>query len=814
MPKMKAAHGPYMAAAIEQGSLHASSCQPGEELELELPPLEDLPKNIAVLMEGRNADSVFSRVTFNNCLADNMANIRLNTIDGSPPFSSTNVDGRQLDVTVDAKWLRRPPPATPDDFYAGVQPGHIVEMKTTKPIGFRVWEVVKVVRMDDSGSCTVSRGPSRQAVLDGTDDCVEEDVSKEQLRPHWRARLKSARSTDVVWVTVKPAAPAGGEYVHGKKKPGKAGKSRRRVAGSSTEHGEEQADEDGGLAWQPAFDDDDEEEEEEEEEEEPDLNEPRVDTPLAAADDAADDTLGRDDPVIQELTFGGADAAAPAAAAASAVEKLDGLVAAGGALTKARWEGARYEGPLVSVIFNRSGKPEKRAHGVGKLTFANGDVYEGPFHQGQRHGKGKLTYAEFGDEFVGEWRGDKQHGHGRFSFADGSYYEGDHSEGVAYGKGEKVFKGDTAKEAGYADGTTYIGQWQDNEFHGRGTLTGPDDEVIRDGEWRNGEAHDVQPASRAEPWYELVEDEGHYAMTVENNYTLYSLVKELRRGGGEVSEDEIIRLNKGRPGEDLEKIYEKKKQKYNSDAAVAKAVRFWPGTVWLPRQAALAYKAQMAKADKEAAAAAAEAAAAEAPAVAAPQPAQEEEEEEEMEVVVVPDDDAHDSALARVEKRLGEVGSALQSATVERAKLQKQVANMGSDPLFAEFVLKLQDEKQARDAKIAGEEAKKRKLEDARVGIQQMQRAAKRRKEEALEKARAEAAAREAAEKAKEEAAEKARAEARAREAAEKATAEAARLEAEAEAAKEAKAEADAKVATEAKADDDRLASLLESAGA
>ena len=65
MPKIKAAYGQYMAAAIEQGTLDASSCQLGEELELELPPLEELPKNIAqLIVEGRNADSMFSGFTF------------------------------------------------------------------------------------------------------------------------------------------------------------------------------------------------------------------------------------------------------------------------------------------------------------------------------------------------------------------------------------------------------------------------------------------------------------------------------------------------------------------------------------------------------------------------------------------------------------------------------------------------------------------------------------------------------------------------------------------------------------------------------
>ena len=88
MPKIKAAYGQHMAAAIEQGTLDASSCQLGEELELELPPLEELPKNIAQLIGGteRRLDVLrlhVRRSSFQACLADNMANIRLNTIDGN-----------------------------------------------------------------------------------------------------------------------------------------------------------------------------------------------------------------------------------------------------------------------------------------------------------------------------------------------------------------------------------------------------------------------------------------------------------------------------------------------------------------------------------------------------------------------------------------------------------------------------------------------------------------------------------------------------------------------------------------------------------
>ena len=47
-------------------------------------------------------------------------------------------------------------------------------------------------------------------------------------------------------------------------------------------------------------------------------------------------------------------------------------------------ENQRYRGDM------KEGHP----HGFGKLTWANGDVYEGQFHFGKRHGKGKRINAD------------------------------------------------------------------------------------------------------------------------------------------------------------------------------------------------------------------------------------------------------------------------------------------------------------------------------------------------------------------------------------------------------------------------------------
>ena len=49
--------------------------------------------------------------------------------------------------------------------------------------------------------------------------------------------------------------------------------------------------------------------------------------------------------------------------------------------------------------------PEKTAYTdvqLGKRTWANGEVYEGEWRAGQRHGRGMCYYAD-GECYVGEW---------------------------------------------------------------------------------------------------------------------------------------------------------------------------------------------------------------------------------------------------------------------------------------------------------------------------------------------------------------------------------------------------------------------------
>ena len=73
--------------------------------------------------------------------------------------------------------------------------------------------------------------------------------------------------------------------------------------------------------------------------------------------------------------------------------------------------GCSYEGETLDNMH----------HGRGKLTFPNGNVYEGGFHMGQFHGEGVLHMAK-GGRYVGVWRYGKEQS-GKLVFDDGLEFE-------------------------------------------------------------------------------------------------------------------------------------------------------------------------------------------------------------------------------------------------------------------------------------------------------------------------------------------------------------------------------------------------------
>ena len=78
-------------------------------------------------------------------------------------------------------------------------------------------------------------------------------------------------------------------------------------------------------------------------------------------------------------------------------------------------------------------------HGKGIIRYENGKTFNGEFNNGKKVGEGVLTikHGEDGPEekYVGEFQDDYYHGFGKYTFKDGSVYEGNWDRGKKSGKG-------------------------------------------------------------------------------------------------------------------------------------------------------------------------------------------------------------------------------------------------------------------------------------------------------------------------------------------------------------------------------------------
>ena len=106
-------------------------------------------------------------------------------------------------------------------------------------------------------------------------------------------------------------------------------------------------------------------------------------------------------------------------------------------------EKAKYEGNYLNG----------QKSGVGKMTYPNGDVYEGEWVADKFNGEGTYTYKKSGDIYSGSWLNGKKHSFGRYE------YEGDRSmlignwDNGQFKTGKWEFKG-----AGYYEGTFKFGR--------------------------------------------------------------------------------------------------------------------------------------------------------------------------------------------------------------------------------------------------------------------------------------------------------------------------------------------------------------------
>jgi len=101
---------------------------------------------------------------------------------------------------------------------------------------------------------------------------------------------------------------------------------------------------------------------------------------------------------------------------------------------------------------------ENQFHGKGKLVWENGDSFDGYWREGKMSGEGIEVKASAGNNIGFTYHGtflmNNWHGIGKISYTSGDVYEGDMNNSVRHGRGKLELK----------DGTVYEGTWENGKF--------------------------------------------------------------------------------------------------------------------------------------------------------------------------------------------------------------------------------------------------------------------------------------------------------------------------------------------------------------
>jgi hypothetical protein len=112
--------------------------------------------------------------------------------------------------------------------------------------------------------------------------------------------------------------------------------------------------------------------------------------------------------------------------------------------------------------------------GKGRLSWANGDVFEGTLQNGKRQGKGLFIWGN-GQRYQGDWINDMSTGQATVDFTNGDHYEGAVDNASPTGLGSMR----------YASGDTYRGNFQAGVPNGSGVYVWKNGQKF-DGDWKNG----------------------------------------------------------------------------------------------------------------------------------------------------------------------------------------------------------------------------------------------------------------------------------------------------------------------------------------
>jgi serine/threonine protein kinase len=112
--------------------------------------------------------------------------------------------------------------------------------------------------------------------------------------------------------------------------------------------------------------------------------------------------------------------------------------------------------------------------GTGRITYDNGDRFEGNLVKGSKEGKGSIVWAN-GQRYTGDWAGNAPNGRGTLQFTNGNRYQGEVRNGQPHGQGTIQF----------ASGDVYSGGWLYGKHQGNGKYTWANG-TVWEGEYKDG----------------------------------------------------------------------------------------------------------------------------------------------------------------------------------------------------------------------------------------------------------------------------------------------------------------------------------------
>jgi radial spoke head protein 1 len=108
-----------------------------------------------------------------------------------------------------------------------------------------------------------------------------------------------------------------------------------------------------------------------------------------------------------------------------------------------------------------------RPFGVGRMTYRNGEIYEGHFESGKKHGQGVFSYFQNKNyvKYEGNFKDNKLSGTGTMFYKDGTKYSGDFENWLRNGLGTLNYP---VKDP--QNGLKYVGNYKNDKKSGAGNI--------------------------------------------------------------------------------------------------------------------------------------------------------------------------------------------------------------------------------------------------------------------------------------------------------------------------------------------------------